>query len=169
VTIEDFEVPALYAALDTAREDRSITWTALTREVNALFRDVPCHPIATSTITSMKSKDEVIGNAALQMLVWLDRAPESFVRGYDGAGEKLQSLPPNRILRFDTPAIFEAINAARAQDRLSWREVAGAIGGVNAAHLPQLAKGAGIGINSAARIAQWLGRSVASLTVASRQ
>ena len=169
--ISSFDVRALYAALDAERGSRSLTWTALTREINAIFGDVPCPPIATSTITGMKQRREVIGNAALQMLVWLDRTPESFVPGLEhatGPSYVLPKLTPDRILRFDTPAIFQMLDAARRERGITWRLVAEEIGGVNAAQLPRFAKGAGTGINAAARIAQWLERPVASLTMASR-
>ena len=165
----NLDLNALFVALDSERQARSLSWNALTREVNALFRDVPCHPIATSTITSLKSKREVIGNAALQMLVWLDRTPESFLPGHQNSGREqiLPRLGPDRILRFDTLAIFQAIDAVRVERGLTWGEVAEEIGGLNAGQLTRLGKGAGIGFVAAGRIAQWLGRPVASFTVAS--
>ncbi|MBW3588672.1 MAG: hypothetical protein KY429_04570 [Actinobacteria bacterium] len=166
----DLDLNALFTVLDSQRVARSLSWNALTREINALFRDVPCHPIATSTITSLESKREVIGNAALQMLVWLDRTPESFLPGHQNSSELDQVLPrlgPDRILRFDTLAIFQAIEAVRVERALTWREVAEEIGGVTAGQLTRLGKGAGIGIVAAGRIAQWLDRPVASFTVAS--
>lgn len=166
----NFDLNALYTALDSERRKRSLSWSGLTRDNNALFRDVPCHPIATSTITGLKEKREVVGNAALQMLVWLDRTPESFIPGHGNRANPTEMLPrlePDRILRFDTPAIFRAIDAVRAERDLSWRHVAEEIGGVSAAQLTRFAKGAGIGMVAVGRIAHWLGRPVASFTVAS--
>jgi hypothetical protein len=170
VSISNFDLDALFAALDSERRARSLSWSGLTRDINALFRDVPCHPIATSTITGLKGKREVIGNAALQMLVWLDRTPESFRPGHDTSANPAEVLPrlgPDRILRFDTPAIYRAIDAVRLERDLSWRQVADEIGGVTAAQLTRFAKGAGIGFVAVGRIAQWLARPVASFTVAS--
>lgn len=170
MSISTFDLNELLTALDSERRARSLSWSALTREINALFRDVPCHPIATSTITGLKQKREVIGNAALQMLVWLDRTPESLMLGHDNSTNPAEVLPrlgPDRILRFDTRAIFQAIDAVRVERHLSWRQVAEEIGGVNAAQLTRFAKGAGIGFVTVGRIAQWLGRPVASFTVAS--
>ena len=169
VSTSHFDLNALYAALDSERLARSLSWTQLTRDINALFREVPCHPIATSTITGLKGKREVIGNAALQMLVWLDRTPESFMPGHNNSANPAEVLPrlgPDRILRFDTPAIYRAIDAVRVERDLSWRQVAEEIGGVNAAQLTRFAKGAGIGIVTIGRIALWLGRPVASFTMA---
>jgi hypothetical protein len=170
LSISNFDLHALFTALDSERQARSLSWNGLTREINPLFRDVPCHPIATSTITGLKEKREVIGNAALQMLVWLDRTPESFMPAHEDSAkpaEVLPRLPPDRILRFDTPAIFSALDAVRVERGLSWRQVAEEIGGVSAAQLTRFAKGTGIGIVAVGRIAQWLGRPVASFTVAS--
>lgn len=170
MSISNFDLNALFAALDSERQARLLGWSGLTREINALFRDVPCRPIATSTITGLKGKREVIGNAALQMLVWLDRTPESFIPGYVNSAKPAEALPrlrPNRILRFDTGAIFRAMDKVRVRRDLSWGEVAEEISGVSAAQLTRLGKGAGIGIVAAGRIAQWLGLPVASFTVES--
>ncbi|HVE91447.1 MAG TPA: hypothetical protein VNE62_03960 [Actinomycetota bacterium] len=170
MSISNFDLQALFAALDAERQARSLSWAGLTREINALFGDVPCHPIATSTITSLKGKPEVIGNAALQMLVWLERTPESFIPGLGTQVKRdqvLSRLSPDQILRFDTREIFLAMEAARTERGVSWRQVAEEIGGVTAAQLTRLGKGAGVGVVAAGRIAQWLGRPVASFTVAS--
>ena len=167
MNITNIDLSALFAALDSERQARSLSWSGLTREINALFRDVPCPPIATSTITGLKEKRDVVGSAALQMLVWLDRTPESFMPGHDNSAkpaEVLQRLGSDRILRFDIPAIFRAMDAVRVERNVSWRHVAEEIGGVNAAQLTRYAKGAGIGIVTVGRIAQWLGRPVASFT-----
>ncbi len=110
------------------------------------------------------------GVLKLLLLVWLDRTPESFMPGRDNSAnpaEVLSRLGPDRILRFDTPAIYRAIDAVRVERDLSWRQVAEEIGGVNAAQLRRFAKGAGIGFITVGRIAQWLGRPVVSFTVAS--
>lgn len=165
----DIDLTQLFAALDSQREARGLSWNGLTREINDQFRDVPCHPIATSTITSLKDKREVIANAALQMLVWLDLSPESFMAGYNGSmrGTSLPRLGPDRILRADTLAIFRAIDAVRRDRGLTWQQVAGEIGGVTGTQLTRLSKGAGIGLVALGRIAQWLKRPVASLTMAS--
>lgn len=167
--ISDIDLAQLFAALDSQRRARGLSWNGLTREVNDLFRDVPCHPIATSTITSLKDKREVIANAALQMLVWLDRSPESFMTGHNDSmkGTSLPRLEPDRILRADTVAIFRAIDAVRRDRGLTWHQVAGEIGGVTGTQLTRLAKGAGIGLVALGRIAQWLKRPVATLTIAS--
>ncbi len=168
--IRNFDIDALYAALDAERQARSLSWSGLRREVNALFRDVPCPPIATATITGMKGRPAVIGNAVLQMLVWLDRTPESFIPGFELSSDLAQvlpRLPANRMLRFDPPAIFRALDALRVERGMTWRQVAEEIGEVSVPNLTGLAKGQGVAFPAVGRMAQWLGRPVASLTVAS--
>lgn len=168
MSIANFDLDALHTALDSERQARSLSWSGLTRAINALFGDVPCHPIATSTITGLRGKRDVVGNGALQMLVWLDRTPESFIPGRENsASEVLPRLEPDRILRFDTPAIFRAIDTVRLERDLTWMQVAGEIGGMNAEQLKRFKKGSGIGIVGIGRVAQWLGRPVSSFTVAS--
>lgn len=174
MTFSDFDIDALFEALDSERQARSLSWSGLTREINALFRGAPCPPIATATIKSLKGRRAVIGNAVLQMLVWLDRTPESFMPGRDDSSDPSLELPrltPDRILRFDTRAIYRAMDALRVERGLTWRQVAEELGGVSArltaASLTRLGKGGGTDFPSVGRIAQWLGRSVASFTVAS--
>jgi len=167
--ISNFDLRALFDALDSGRRARSLSWNALTREINDLFKDVPCHPIATSTITGLKVKREVVGNGALQMLIWLDRTPESFLPGKQipAKGHVLARLSPDRILRFDTRAVFRAMDDIRVERGLSWPQVAEEIRGMNSEQLKRFSKGSGIGIVGVGRIAQWLGRPIASFTVAS--
>lgn len=52
--ISNFDLRALFDALDSARGERSLNWTALTPEINDLFKDVPCHPIASFTVASAR-------------------------------------------------------------------------------------------------------------------
>jgi hypothetical protein len=69
VVRRDFDLQAVYAALDEQRRARAMTWADVTREINARFRDVPGHrPIAQSTPFVMK----VVG--------WLDQPATAFTR-----------------------------------------------------------------------------------------
>jgi hypothetical protein len=96
----DFDVNALYDALDVRRAERGITWTELTRELNDLFRDVTAaRPIARSTVTGMRDKSGMNGNGIIQMLVWLRRAPESFCPDWPVPGKLFPPSPADRILR----------------------------------------------------------------------
>jgi hypothetical protein len=89
----DFDLKALYVALDEQRQARGLTWAQATREINAVGPPAPRHPIATSTITGLRTKTMAEGAGVLQMLRWLCRAPESFV----------DNLPPGRVSRRHAP------------------------------------------------------------------
>ena len=144
----------------------------MTREINALFRDVPCRPIATSTITGMRARGAVLGNAALQMLLWLERTPESFVPGHplaNAAQARLKRPRPDRILRFDAEKLRAAIESKPARHGRTWAHAAAEIGGVwwNASTLRNLTKTGTASFPSIMRVTSWLERPVAAFTIPS--
>jgi hypothetical protein len=119
----DFDIAALHAALDALRSERGMSWKAVADEVNRAGETSDVHPISPSTISGMKSKRYgVEGDGVLQMLLWLDRSPESFVPGHPGAGHSDARLPRvtgSSILRFDVPAISAKLDAQRAARALA--------------------------------------------------
>lgn len=166
----DFDIDALYAALEEQRRSRDMTWAAVTREINDAFRDVPGHrPIATSTITGLgNGRRAYEGDTILQELLWLDRTPESFVPGLDGdaAGARLRKLGKKQILRWDTKAIYLALDARRQDRGMTWKEVASEVGW-SAGSLRSLSKGGRTGFPHVMRLVRWLGRPAATYTRAS--
>jgi hypothetical protein len=163
----DFDLSALHAALDAERRARRLSWQELAREVSQQFAGVPVPPISPTTFTGLATRTAAEGDGVLQMLRWLGRSPESFVPGYQspsGHDETLPSVATNQLLRFDTKALYAALDARRAEQRLSWVEVAAAIGGVNAAGLTQLSKGGRTAFPLVVRLTRWLGRPVADFT-----
>ena len=104
------------------------------------------------------------------MLLWLGRTPESFVTGID-PGEvetaPLERVGTDRILRFDTKAIYAALDSQRGERNMTWKQVAEEIGGIAPSGLTRLADGGRTAFPDIMRIAAWLGRPVASLTRAS--
>ena len=165
----DFDLQALYAALDEQRRSRELSWAAATREINR-FKTAG-HPIATSTITGLKKKAAGEGDGILHMLLWLGRTPESFVPGFleaDAERFHLRVLGIEQVLRWDTRALHSALNAQRQVRGMSWKEVAQEVGGYNADGLTRLAKGEGrVGFPRVMRIVQWLGQPAATFTRAS--
>jgi hypothetical protein len=160
-------VAALYSVLDTERSARGMSWLEVTREINDLFRDVPAHPISASTVTGMRGRRVLEGNGVLQMLLWLGRTPESFTSRQDRVVREDEILPrvgPSQILRFDTRAIYAALDAQRAERGMLWREVAAEVGGVTAASLTRLAYGGRVGCPDVMSIVEWLARPAASFT-----
>ena len=142
----DFDLRALYEALDERRRSRDLTWAALTAEVNR--HRTRLHPIAQSTITSLKKKSVGEGDAI-------------FKRSF-GSAERRRALCPalrtptrrafsyqrcrgGQILRWATRALFAARNARRQERGRTWTAVARDVPGVTAAMLTNLATGPRIG------------------------
>ena len=162
-----FSIDELFLALDEERQARGMSWSQVTRAINDSFRNVPARPLSTSTLTGMQGRRVLEGNGVLQMLVWLGRTPESFTSGRDRVPLHEEILPlvgPSQILRFDTVAIFEALDAQRAERNMMWREVAVEIGGISLASLTRLAQGGRVGFPDIMRIVEWVGRPVATFT-----
>src|SRR5215510_5525934 len=128
----DFNVVALHAALDAQRTERGMSWRAVALEVNRADERFGIHPISPSTISGLKNKRwGVEGDGVLQMLLWLDRTPESFVPGHPGATHPDARLPRvtvNEILRFNAPSIYAKLDAQRAARGLTWAQAAAEIG-----------------------------------------
>jgi hypothetical protein len=163
----EFDLRAVYSALDVARHERGLTWTAVAREINARFKDSAVRPISASTITGLRTKRVVEGDGVLQMLLWLGRSPESFLpnrNGHSAPNERLPQIPSTQILRFDAQKIHAALDAQRVDRGLSWREVADAIGGVSVPSLTRLANGGRVSFPDVMRIVGWLERPVAAFT-----
>jgi hypothetical protein len=154
----------LCAALDAARAARGLSWTDLVAEMNAPFEFVPSIPISLSTIRGMGGKASVTSAVVLQVLRWLGRSPESFLVGRSTqtiAAEALPDVGPERILRFDTKGIHAALDEARRERGLTWRQVAAELPGFKEGMLTNLATGPAIGFPRVMRITQWLGRPAA--------
>lgn len=158
---------ALCAALDDARKARSLTWTDLLTELNAPFKFVPSIPTSLSTIREMGGKASVTSAVVLQVLRWLGRSPESFLQGRppavgaDASAEALPDVGAQRVLRFDTKRLHSALDEARRERGLTWRQVAAELPGFKEGMLTNLATGPAIGFPRVMRITQWLGRPAA--------
>ncbi|HVN94488.1 MAG TPA: hypothetical protein VMT38_12365 [Terracidiphilus sp.] len=122
--------------------------------------------MAVSTIEHIGTKRAAEGDGVLQMLLWLNRSPESFVPGHEDDGRASAPLPnmrANQMLRFDTKKLYAALDARRAELGLSWALVAKEIG-LSAASLTYLAKGTRTSFPQVMRITAWLGRPAAEFT-----
>jgi hypothetical protein len=158
---------ALCAALDAARGTRGLGWVDVVAQINAPFKFVPSIPISLSTIRGMGGKASVTSAVVLQVLRWLGRSPESFLSGRvlaagaDASAEALPDVGSERVLRFDTKRLHEAIDEARGERGLAWRQVAGELLGFKEGMLTNLSTGPAIGFPRVMRITQWLGRPAA--------
>src|SRR5262249_39951202 len=113
----DFDIVALHTALDAKRTERGMSWKDVADEVNRAGERYDVHPISPSTISGIKdNRWGVEGDGVLQMLLWLERTPESFVPSHPGAIHPDAVLPrvtDNKILRFDVPAIYLKLDSQR--------------------------------------------------------
>jgi hypothetical protein len=114
----------------------------------------------------MAAKSSVTSAVVLQVLRWLGRTPESFLSGYDRSPQEAEEiLPdpgPSRILRFETKALYAALETARHERGLSWNEPARQLPGFTESTLRNLSSGPLIGFPRVMLLTQWLGRPAAS-------
>jgi hypothetical protein len=120
-----------------------------------------------STITGLRHKPIGEGDSILQILLWLGRTPESFVSNFrdsDSECFRLPSLTTGQILRWDTHALFLALNAQRLERQLTWSGVAREVRGFTPGMLTNLSKGGRIGFPRVMRLVRWLGRPAVTFT-----
>ena len=67
-----FDSKALYAALDTQRTERGLTWRKVSAEIG----------VATTTITRTKTGVRLEVDSMLAMVAWLGSPVERFVRNW---------------------------------------------------------------------------------------
>src|SRR5215475_8379362 len=156
----EFDIVALHAVINARRIDLGMSWKTVAREVNRSDERYDVHPISSSTISGLKNKrGGVEGDGVLQMLLWLDRSPESFVPGHPGGVHPDALLPRisgQVILRFDVPLIYSKLEAQRTARGLTWTEVAGEIGGIcRADQLENMRMHQRTGFPHVMRLARW--------------
>jgi hypothetical protein len=157
--LRSFDMHGLAAALDAAREARGLSWVAVLKEINIPFEGTPSIPISLSTIRGMTRKRSVTSGVVLQILRWLERAPESFLSdAAPSAGEILPEPGPGRILRFDTSALHAALDAERRRRGLTWKQAAAELPGFSESMLTNLATGPLIGFPRVMLLTQWVGQ-----------
>jgi len=165
----EFDIVALHAVINARRIDLGMSWKTVAREVNRSDERYDVHPISSSTISGLKNKRwGVEGDGVLQMLLWLDRSPESFVPGHPGAAHADARLPRvagSKILRFDVSSIYEKLDNLRAARVLTWAQAAAEIGGLyNAETLRSMNKRQRTGFPHVMRLARWLHCPAVALT-----
>ena len=165
----DFSLRDLYAALDAQRQARGLPWAQATREISRCAGWTGARSISTSTVTGTRFRRAAEGDGVLQMLLWLNRSPESFVPGHPEFGESntgMPNVPANKILRFDTRRLHAALDAQRMERDMTWTQVAAGLG-LGVSTLTYLAKGKRVGFPNVMRMVTWLGRPASDFTRAS--
>jgi hypothetical protein len=160
----DFDIGALFDALDSQRRNRALSWQAVAQELwdqsaalNARRRD---HPISPSTLTGMVKRRDTSCQHALFMLRWLGRTPESFMPG-STADAKRTALPfvgADQRLRWDLQELYDALDSERRERNFTWPQLAlelhcspSQLTGIKRARFA-------IGMRLAMRIVTWLDR-----------
>ena len=167
--MRDFRLVDLYAAMDTQRQARGLTWQQAVIEINMVYGPVSSRGIARSTVTGLRTKAVAEGDGVLAMLKWLNRTPESFLPDIDPvlSGHNLPEVPSPFGLRFDTRKLHAAVNAQREARGLTWQQAAREIG-VGGNTLTNMATGPRTGFPHVMRITRWLARPVAEFTRVAR-
>lgn len=170
-SFSEFDLDALYDALEAKRTERGLSWPqvadALWAQSSVLNARRNDHPISPATLRGMARRGMATCQHVLFILRWLDRTPESFLSGnHPPIGRPLPAAGPDRRLRWDLPALYEAVDARRRAEALTWSELAVVIGctpsqltGIRTARFA-------IGIHLAMRLVQWLGRPASEFVYA---
>lgn len=162
--LRHFNMSRLCAELDVARRKRGLSWPALLLEINKAFEGTPSIPITLGTVRGMAKKSSVTSAVVLQVLRWMRRSPESFLDGEVSARneEELPEPGRGRVLRFDTRAIYDALDVQRRTRGMTWKQVAAELPGFSESMLTNLATGPLIGFPRVMLLTQWLGRPAAA-------
>ena len=170
----DFDAPALFEALDRQRLERSLSWKqaaeaiwAQSSELNSTRRD---HPIAIETIKGMDKRGDTSCQHALFMLRWINGAPEEFIPHPVEVSAQI-GLPvagPERRLRWNLSALYDALNARRREEELTWMALADLLDCTQSRLTGIKTARFAIGMCLAMRITQWLGRPAADFVYAAR-
>lgn len=152
-----FDPQALYDAVDAQRRERAMTWSDLSKELH----------ISTSTIRGMTKRTWGIELDGVILLArWVGRTVESFAGGEGGPPPRPDSSGrTGRFLRFNTAALYAAVNEERERRGMTWDQAAAEIwpsGPWGPAQLKGMARGGRSDVYNAIAICEWLGRTIQS-------
>jgi hypothetical protein len=169
--LPDFDISALFDALDAQRTSRGLSWAQVAHEfweqsVVLNQRRGGGHPMSPSTITGMAKRGNTTCQHALIMLRWLGRSPESFIPGGGVRSAPLPPAGPDRRMRWNLHSLYEALDASRQGRKMTWHQVARALR-CTPNQLTGLRRARyGINMRLATRNTQWLGRPAADFVYA---
>src|SRR5689334_14965435 len=106
--------------MDAQRVARGLSWREVAEQMwnqsADLNRERQDHPISPSTLTGIAKRRDCSCQHALFILRWLGRTPESFLRTvqvFENGSGALPSAGPDRRLRWDLHALYDALNGRR--------------------------------------------------------
>ncbi len=171
--IGEFSIDDLYHALEQQRLDRHLSWRQVAGEIWNLSQELNDrrgdHPISPATLSGMRARRETSCQHALFMLRWLERTPESFVKGGTVAlNSTLPDAGSDRRFRWNLERLYDAMNEQRQKEQLTWKQLAlrlrctpSQLTGLRTAKFAT-------GMRLAMRITQWLGRPASDFVYAAR-
>jgi hypothetical protein len=172
-TIREFSVGDLFEALDAQRVARDLSWQQVADEIWGLSKELNDrrhdHPISPSTLKGMRQRDATSCQHALFMLRWLNRSPESFLRGVSNSAEvPLPSVGTDRRPRWNLAGLYDAMNAQRLERGLSWTVLAETLRCTPSQLTGLRTAKFATGMRLAMRIVQWLNRPAADFVYAAK-
>jgi hypothetical protein len=121
-----------------------------------------------STIKGMtKRRWGIELDGVMGMTRWLGRTVESFAGGDGGPSNSSVLTRAGRYIRFDTKALYAAVNEERQRRGMTWQEVAAEVwpsGPWGANQLQRLANGGRADVYGVLAICAWLNRTILSFT-----
>lgn len=173
--IRDFDVTALFQALDGQRLERGLSWSGVAREMWAMSHELnearpTDHPISPSTLTGMPKRGATSCQHALCMLAWLGQPPEAFLEGSDAMrpDATLPAFGPDRRLRWSLERLYAALDDRRRDTGLTWRQLADDLGCTTNQLTGLRTARYATNMNLAMRISQWLDQPAAAFIRAAR-
>ena len=170
----DFDIAALFDALDEQRIARQLSWTGVAKEIRnqsaTLSARLLDHPFSPSTLTGMPRRIHSSCQHALAVLRWLGRSPESFISGstVDPARTALPLAGDDRRLRWDLQKLYKALDKQRRERHKTWIQLAcelqctaNQLTGIRTARYA-------ISMRLAMRVAQWLHRPARDFVYAAK-
>ena len=174
-SIVDFDIPALFQALDSQRIARGLSWTQVAKEMWLMAAELNRsrlndHPLSPSTIINMSRRGNTTCQHALIFLQWLGRSPESFLPAVsrDHRGMPIHSEGTDRRPRWHLLRLYDAINTRRQEQHMTWPEVAEVIGCMPSQLTGLRRARYATNMKLAMRIVQWLDRPAAEFIYAAR-
>jgi hypothetical protein len=139
-----FDSPGLFRALEAALRERALSWEQLAAEAG----------VAVSTLKRTRLGGPMEADGVLAMLRVIGKVPEDFTPG------ACVTCRPLKRGRLNTQALYEALDARRREDGISWSEASREIGTGGAVALQRLANGGRMTADLLVACTWWLGRAV---------
>src|SRR5262249_15487441 len=128
--IREFDIHAMFIAIDTRRVERGLSWPNLARvlwdQSVGLNQERRDHPISPATLTGIDRRGDCTCQHALFILRWLGWPPDAFLSPIPSETSRaaLPKTDEHHRLRWDLSALYDALNERRREQRLTWRRLA---------------------------------------------